>query len=87
MTQTGQATATVIHGQGHVIHRSQITRSCNLQVTKLAVGGLAATAPSIPALAGSYVKDPRVEVHTILRARLCAAHMGGFLGRNSLNKG
>ena len=23
----------------------------------------------------------------MLRARLCAAHMGGFLGRNFLNKG
>ena len=26
-------------------------------------------------------------VHNMLRVRVCAAHMGGFLGRNSLNKG
>ena len=26
-------------------------------------------------------------VHNMLRVRVCAAHMGGILGRNSLNKG
>ena len=26
-------------------------------------------------------------VHNILRVRVCAAHMGGFFGQNSLNKG
>ena len=26
-------------------------------------------------------------VHNILKVRVCAAHMGGFLGPNSLNKG
>ena len=26
-------------------------------------------------------------VHNMLRVRVCAAHMGGFLGRNSLDKG
>ena len=26
-------------------------------------------------------------VHSMLRVRVCAAHMGGFLSRNSLNKG
>ena len=27
------------------------------------------------------------EGHNMLRVRVCAAHMGGFLGRNSLDKG
>ena len=26
-------------------------------------------------------------VHNMLRVRVCTAHMGGFLGRNSLDKG
>ena len=26
-------------------------------------------------------------VHNMLRVRVCAAHMGGFLGQNSLNEG
>ena len=26
-------------------------------------------------------------VHNMLRVRLCAAHMGGFFGQNTLNKG
>ena len=34
-----------------------------------------------------FLLKPRGEVHNMLRVRVCAAHMGGFLGRNSLNKG
>ena len=31
--------------------------------------------------------NPGGGVHNMLRVRVCAAHMGSFFGRNSLNKG
>ena len=38
-----------------------------------------------PSLVRYRIRAPGV--HNMLRARVCAAHMGGFLGPNSLNKG
>ena len=34
-----------------------------------------------------FTLGPGWRVHNMLRVRVCAAHMGGFLGQNSLNKG
>ena len=31
--------------------------------------------------------NPGGRVHNMLKVQVCAAHMGGLLGRNSLNKG
>ena len=32
------------------------------------------------------IRIPGGGVHNLLRVQACASHMGGFLGRNSLNK-